>query len=376
MSIHDDLGVRRLVNADAMKTALGGTLMSPPVIDAMCQAAGAYVDMFELQRAVSGRVAALTRNEAAFVCTGASAGLVLSSLACMTGADLGLIGRLMERGPDVLLKREFVVQCGQRNPYDPVLSLTGARLVQIGNILQTFPWELEAAITDQTAGVLYFAGKHLGFGSMGLDEVVAIAHRAGVPVIVDAAAQLPPRENLWRLTERGADLVLFSGGKELRGPQSSGLIVGRRDLIEACEMHASPHQRLGRAMKVGKEEMLGLLAAVTWYLERDEAAESERCERVVADWVSSLSSIPGVTAERAFPGTDGRPLPRAIVSFDERLQLSGAGARDAMLAGEPAIAVAIAGPSAIYLNPELLRPGEEGMVLDRVIAVTHEIARG
>jgi len=321
-------------------------------------------------------VAALTRNEAAFVCTGASAGLVLSSLACMTGADLGLIGRLMERGPDVLLKREFVVQCGQRNPYDPVLSLTGARLVQIGNILQTFPWELEAAITDQTAGVLYFAGKHLGFGSMGLDEVVAIAHRAGVPVIVDAAAQLPPRENLWRLTERGADLVLFSGGKELRGPQSSGLIVGRRDLIEACEMHASPHQRLGRAMKVGKEEMLGLLAAVTWYLERDEAAESERCERVVADWVSSLSSIPGVTAERAFPGTDGRPLPRAIVSFDERLQLSGAGARDAMLAGEPAIAVAIAGPSAIYLNPELLRPGEEGMVLDRVIAVTHEIARG
>ncbi len=141
-------------------------------------------------------------------------------------------------------------------------------------------------------------------------------------------------------------------------------------------MNAAPHQRLGRAMKVGKEEMLGLLAAVTWYLERDEAAESERCERTVAFWVSSLSSIPGVAAERTFPGTDGRPLPRAIVSFDERLHLSGIGARDAMLAGEPAIAVAIAGPSAIYLNPELLRPGEEGAVLDRVIAVIHEFARG
>jgi uncharacterized pyridoxal phosphate-dependent enzyme len=369
MSIHDDLRVRRLVNADAMKTTLGGSLMPPPVVDAMRQAAGAFVDMFELQAAVSRRLAELTHNEAAFVCTGASAGLMLTTLACMTGPDLPLLGRLMDIGPEVLEKRDVVVQCGQRNPYDPAIRLVGGRIVQVGNILQTFPWELEAAITERTAAVMYFAGQHLGYGSLGLDEVVEIAHAAKVPVIVDAAAQLPPRDNLWRLAERGADLVLFSGGKELRGPQASGLIVGRRDLIEAVAMHAAPHQRLGRAMKVGKEEMLGLLAAVTWYLERDEAAELERCERVVAGWIDALSSLPGVSAERSHPGTDGRPLPRAVVRFDRALGLSGAAVRDAMLEGDPAIAIAIEGPAAVYLNPELLRPGEEDVVLDGLTAV-------
>jgi L-seryl-tRNA(Ser) seleniumtransferase len=335
----------------------------------MRQAAGAFVDMFNLQDTVARRLAELTRNEAAFVCAGASAGLMLTTLACMTGPNLQLIGRLMVAGPKVLAKREVVVQCGQRNPYDPVIRLAGGRLVQVGNILQTFPWELEAAITEHTAAIIYFAGRHLGYGSLGLDEVVEIARAAHVPVIVDAAAQLPPRDNLWRLTERGADLVLFSGGKELRGPQASGLVVGRRELIEAVAMHAAPHQRLGRAMKVGKEEMLGLLAAVTWYLEQDETAELERCEQVVVGWIDALPSLPGLSIERDFPGTDGRPLPRAVVRFGPMLGLSSVAVRDAMLAGNPAIAVAVAGPTAIYLNPELLRPGEEFVVLDGLRAV-------
>jgi D-glucosaminate-6-phosphate ammonia-lyase len=366
MSIHADLGVRPLVNADAMKTTLGGTLMPPAVVEAMCEGAGAFVDMFELQAAVSNRLAVLTRNEAAFVCTGASAGLVLTTLACMTGPDISAVGRLLQHGSDAIEKRDVIVQCGQRNPYDAAIRLAGGRIVQVGNILQTFSWELEAAVTERTAAVMYFAGRHLGFGCLGLDEVVAIAHARNVPVVCDAAAQLPPKENLWRLAERGADLVLFSGGKELRGPQSSGLIVGRRDLVEACAMHAAPHQRLGRAMKVGKEEMLGLLAAVQWYLDRDEARELAECDRIIAGWIDALSSIAGVSAERDFPGTDGRPLPRAIVRFNPTRRLPGAAVRDAMLDGQPAIAVAIAGPDAIYLNPELLRPGEEQVVLDRL----------
>lgn len=371
MTTYEDLGIRPLINANSMKTTLSGTLMPPPVVEAMREAATCFVDMFELQAAVSARLATLTRNEGALVCTGASAGLVLTSLACMTGADLGAIARLIAHGPKAVPKREIIVQCGQRNPYDPALRLAGARLIQVGNTLQTFAWELEAAITDQTAAVVYFAGGHLGFGSLPLDDVVRIAHAAGVPVIVDGAAQLPPRENLWRFTERGADLALFSGGKELRGPQSSGLIVGRKELIEACSMHASPHQRFCRSMKVGKEEMMGLLAAVTCYLEGDEEAERGRCEQIVGDWVTSLSSIGGVSAVRDFPGTDGRPLPRAIVSFNGR-QLSGEEARLALLRGDPAVAVATAGPVAIYLNPELVQPGEEAVVLRRVAAIAEE----
>jgi uncharacterized pyridoxal phosphate-dependent enzyme len=369
MPMREDLGVKELINADSMKTLLGGTLMAPSVLDAMRNAAESYVDMHELQRAVGKRLANLTHNEAAFVCTGASAGLILATLACITGRDMNMVGTAIRDGVASFPRRDFVVQCGHRNPYDPAIVLAGGRLVQVGNVLQTFAWELEAAITPATAGVLYFAGKHLGFGALELEEVVRIAHAADVPVIVDAAAQLPPQENLWSFTKRGADLVIFSGGKELRGPQASGLIVGRRDLIEACALHASPNQRLARAMKVGKEEMLGLLAAVELYMTQDDADELARCERIVTEWVDALGSLPGVSAERSFPGTDGRPLPRAVISFDSSMGLTGASVQAALLSGRPAIAVAVADPRAIYLNPELLRTGEEKTVLDRVSQV-------
>jgi L-seryl-tRNA(Ser) seleniumtransferase len=375
LPIHEDLGVRRLVNADSMKTSLGGTLMPEPVVAAMGEAASAFVDMFDLQRAVSARIAALTHNEAAHVCTGASAGLVLSALACMTGKDLRLIGRLLLHGPEGLPRRQLIVQCGQRNPYDPALRLAGAQLVQVGNILQTFPWELEAAISDQTAGVVFFAGRHLGYGSLEFDEVVEIAHRSNVPVIVDAAGQLPPRENLWQFTERGADLVVFSGGKGLRGPQASGVILGRRELIEACALHASPHQRLARALKVGKEEMIGLLVAIETYLGQDEAEERVRCERIVDLWVRKIKAIRGMSATRDFPGTDGLPLPRAVVALDPGFPLSGPDLSAQMLAGDPSVAVAVAGARAVYLNPQLLRPGEEEAVLEALAAAGRRGAR-
>jgi L-seryl-tRNA(Ser) seleniumtransferase len=338
----------------------------------MCRAAGSFVDMAELQQAVGKRIAHITRNEAAFVSSGASSALVLASLACMTGPDLKVIANVMRDGIGSLARRDFVVQCGHRNPYDPSIQLAGGRLVQVGNVLQTFDWELEAAIVPTTAAVFYFAGAHLGFGALSFEEVVRIAHKANVPVVVDAAAQLPPKSNLWSFTDRGADLVIFSGGKELRGPQASGLIVGRQNLIDACTLHASPNQRLARAMKVGKEEMLGLLAAVELYLDQDEGDELARCERIVADWISGLNEVPALAAERDYPGTDGRPLPRAVVRFDPSTGLGSSQVQAALLSGEPHIAVAVAGPNAVYLNPELLRPGEEKSVIDRVSQIARD----
>jgi D-glucosaminate-6-phosphate ammonia-lyase len=363
MGIYESLGVRRVINADARLTRLGGSLMPAPVLKAMDEAAGSYVDMYALQRQVGRRLAALTHNEAAYVCTGASAGLFLATLACMVGADYGALARW----PDGL-KHEVVVHCAHRIPYDPAVRLAGARLVEVGNALQTFPWELEAAIGERTAAVLYIAGAHLSRGALALGETVAIAHARGVPVIVDAAAQLPPPENLWYFTrDQGVDLAIFSGGKDLCGPQASGIIVGRADLIEACAANGSPNQFLGRPMKVGKEEMVGLLAAVEWYLGQDHAARMAGYEAIVRFWIESVADLPGVAAQRDFPNEAGRPLPRLLMTFDPAVcGLSGADVRRSLWEHDLPIAVAPAGTAGIYLTPDTLEPGEEEIVAERL----------
>jgi L-seryl-tRNA(Ser) seleniumtransferase len=364
MDTYTTLGVRRVINADARLTRLGGSLMADPVRAAMDAAARSYVDMFELQAAVSARLAVLTRNEAAHVCTGAAAGLFLSMIACAVGADTHKIARL----PDLGERDEVIIHCAHRIPYDLAARLAGVRLVQIGNALQTAPWELEAAISPRTAAVLYIAGAHLARGALPLPEVVAIAHASGVPVVVDAAAQLPPPENLWRFTrEQGADLAIFSGGKDLCGPQASGMIVGRADLVAACAAHSSPNQRLGRPMKVGKEEMVGLLAAVELYLGIDHVARIASLERAVERWVDALDDGDGVRARRDFPNEAGQPTPRAVITLDKaRCGLSGAELRQRLWESDPRVAVALAGDDAISISPDTLGPGEESLVVEQI----------
>jgi L-seryl-tRNA(Ser) seleniumtransferase len=363
------LGLRRVVNADARLTRLGGSLMPPEVVAAMAEAASGYVDMHELQLHVGRRLAELTGNEAAFVTTGAAAGLVVATLACTVGADLQAVARMLEGHPPA--KNEVVIHRAHRIPYDPAVLLAGARLVEVGNALQTFPWELEAALSERTALVLFVAGDHLAAGALGLAETVAIAHARGVPVVVDAAAQLPPVENLWRFSrDLGADLVVFSGGKELRGPQASGLLVGRADLIEGCRVHGSPHQRLGRPMKVGKEEMVGLLAAVERYLALDHSARFTGFEATVARWLAACADLPGVAAAREFPNEAGQPVPRLRLTFDPaHTDLTGPEAQRRLWEGTPAIAVALAGPHAISLTPDCLDGDDEALVADRLVAL-------
>ncbi len=339
MGIYESLGLRRIINADARLTRLGGSLMPEPVLAAMREAAGSYVDIFELQRRVGRRLADLTHNEAAYVCTGASAGLFLATLACMTGDDLPAIARLPRVRPP---RHEVIVHRAQRIPYDPAVELAGATLVEVGNALQTFEWEFEAAIGERTAAVLYIAGEHLSRGALPLPETIRLAHQHGIPVIVDAAAQLPPVESLWHFTrDLGADLAVFSGGKDLRGPQASGLIVGRADLIEACYENGAPHQRLGRPMKVGKEEMVGLLTAVELYLRQDHAARLAGFEQMVAGWVQALSGCAGVTARRDFPNEAGQPTPRVYIEFDPSLAgITAEAVWQHLWSGDPAIAAA------------------------------------
>jgi L-seryl-tRNA(Ser) seleniumtransferase len=369
MGVYERLGMRRVINADATLTRLGGSLMPTHVLDAMREAAGSFVDMYELQQVVGKRLAALTRNEAAYVSSGAAAGLVLATLAAMTGGDLPTIARLIETGEAA--KDEVIIHRGHRIPYDPAIRLAGARIVEVGNRVQTFPWELEAAITPRTAMVFYAAGVHLASGALPLAETVEVAHAHEIPVVVDAAAQLPPTENLWRFTrELGADLAVFSGGKDFHGPQASGLLVGTEAMIAAIAVNGSPHQRLARPMKVGKEEVIGLLAAVERYVDEDWQDRARRYEATVERWIECFADLPGLSASRLFPNEAGQPTPRCRVAFAAETGLSGAEAVRLLWEGDPRIAVSVDGPDAISMTPELLDEGDESILLDRIAALT------
>lgn len=353
-----DLGVRGVINAAATLTRLGGSLMPPVVLEAMTRAAGEFVDLNELQVKVGERLSELTGNEAAYVSSGAAGGILLTVAACLAGTDPERMAVL----PDVstLPRNEVIIQRAQRNGYDFAARQTGARIIEIEGTEEA----LDEALNERTACVLYFAGAHFAVDALPLEPVVELAHRRGVPVIVDAAAQIPPLANLWHFTrDCGADAAILSGGKGLRGPQASGLVVGRKDIIEGCRANGNPNHAIGRPMKVGKEEMMGLLAAVEWALEQDEPGLIAGYETSVQRWIEGLDGIPGVRAERVFPSEAGQPHGRAVVHL-------GAGARlrrdqlvDALWNRRPRIAVSTVGQDAIALNPQTLRPGEDEVVL-------------
>lgn len=367
MSIYEELGLRPVINANATLTRLGGSVMPPEVVEAMVEASKHFVDLHELQTVVGRRLAELTRNEAAFVSSGAAAGLALATAACVAGSDLAAIARL----PDCTgLKDEVIVHKSHRNGYDHGVRMVGVKLVEIGYGQSAAEWELEAAISDKTAAVFWFQGAMTGHGDIPLARVIEIANARGVPVVVDGAAQVPPTENLWKWTQMGAALAVFSGGKDLRGPQPTGLVVGRKDLIEAIRVNSSPNHSLGRPMKVGKEEMVGLLKAVELYLQIDQDARASQDEETVIGWCHALNQVDGVTAARSFPNEAGQPLPRARVDFDAaRLGLSRDQIMAKLLAGEPSISVAPAGDGGVYLNPMTLADGEETVVLERLLAI-------
>ncbi|MGW0202165.1 aminotransferase class V-fold PLP-dependent enzyme [Nonomuraea sp. NPDC003201] len=356
-------GVRPVINASATLTALGGSLMPPSVLKAMTEGAAHFVDLPELHDHVGERLAALTRNEAACVTSGAAAAITLTVASC--------VGEPAQAFP---ADAEVVMFAGQRNGYDYAARLTGARIVAAGPSIE----ELRAALVRRPACVLWFAGAHYAADALPIEEVIRVAREpastpAGppaVPVIVDAAAQIPPVSSLWRFTtELGADAVIFSGGKGLRGPQSSGLVLGKRWIVDRCRAHASPNQQIGRGMKVGKEELLGLYAAVEWTLEQDEEALLAGYEQMVDRWIAGLREVPGVVAERGYPSEAGQPHGRAVIRVLTTSGWTRDGLVRALWDGDPRIAVGVSGvpDDAIALNPQTIEPGEDLVVLDALV---------
>lgn len=367
MGFYDDLKLQPVINAATTFTALGGSLMPDEVLAAMNDAAGSFVDMHELHLAAGKRLAELTNNESAYVTAGCAAALVLAVLGIRTGGDPAAITTFPGRDE---APHEVIMHAAHRIPYDSAIALSGATIRQIGNIQQTFDWELEGAITEKTAAVLYVAGSHLPQVALPLEDVVRIAHAHGIPVIVDAAAQLPPVENLWRFTrEIGADIVVFSGGKALRGPQASGFMLGRADLIEAARQNGAPYQRWARAMKAGKEEIAGLVAAVERFILLDHNALHQQWLETVEEWHTAFSGVPGVMASIDPHNEAGQPVPRLHIAIDDPARAAATLVH--LETATPRVAVlpdrANGVPRGLWLSPDLLREGEAEIVRHVVV---------
>ncbi|UCD82873.1 MAG: aminotransferase class V-fold PLP-dependent enzyme [Desulfobacterales bacterium] len=366
MNIYRTLGIRELINAEGTITRLGGCVMDPAVVKAMAEAARSFVDLNQLLAKAGQHVAGLLGVQAAYITSGAAAGLTLSTAACITGTDPAKIRQL----PDLraIEKSEVLIQKSHRNGYDHAVRQTGVKIVEFGLIKETYPWELRAAISEKTAAIVHFL-EFENHRNLALPEVIAIAKEKEIPVIVDAAAELPPVQNLSRFYHMGADFTVFSGGKDIGGPQSSGLIVGRRDLIACCALNANPNYSIGRTMKAGKEEIAGLVTALELYLQQDFAAEEQLWEDMVAFMVEALADVPGVHARRVAPSEPGvQPnwIPRMYLDWDKKvIPLDREEVKSRLLQADPAVAVGKTS-SGLFVNPQTLVSGQEKIVAQRL----------
>ena len=276
--VYRALGVRPAINVSGTTTGYGGTKLRREVMEAMNSAASVLVDVHELNARAGEIIAGIVGAEAAFVSSGSAGGLILQAAAVMAGNDPAKMAQL----PDATgMKNEIIIQNCQRFAYDQAYRAAGAKLVGVGEGRRCHLWQLEAAYNDRTAAVAYLFAPFYSRKALTLPEVVESAHARGIPVIVDAASTLPPRANLTAALQQGADMVILSGGKGVRGPQGTGILAGRKDLIEAAAANASPNQFIGRGMKVAKEEIVGLVAALRIFVEEDEEAETERYTAIV-----------------------------------------------------------------------------------------------
>jgi len=321
--------VRPFINAAGTYTALTASLIPQEVATAMHEASRQYVSLGELHQAAGERIASLVGSEAALVTSGCAAALTQATAACVCGSDVDAIRQI----PDTTgLKNQVILQKSHRFGYDHAIRNVGVDLVEIET-----RQELEAAISEKTA-MLFFLNFANDQGQIDREEFASLGQKTGIPTLIDAAADLPPVENLRIFTEMGFDLAAFSGGKGLRGPQCSGLLLGRRDLVDAAYLNGSPHSNsVARIAKVGKEEIMGLTRAVELYVEKDHEAEWNEWESRVRTIIAGVSDIPGVTANQFVPHI-ANEVPHVAITWDStRINLTRDDVANALREGEPRI---------------------------------------
>src|SRR5262245_39512423 len=363
-SVYQALGVKHVINATGTVTMLGGSLMPPEVVAAWTDAAKHFVNLLELQDRVGDRIAKLIGVEAAMVTTGAAGALLLGTAAAVTRGDPRLIKRL----PDTEgARNEVLLQKAHHSCYDNQLTDVGVRLIEVETAA-----DVKRAIGAKTA-LMFFMNFAEADGKIGRAEWVELARRHKVPALLDAAADVPPVERLSEYTKQGFDLVAFSGGKALRGPNDTGLLLGRKALIEAAKRNANPHcGTIGRMMKVGKEDMVALLAAVERFVRLDHKAEWREWERRLGVIEAALKDIPTVRCERIVPPIANH-VPHLLIFWDEkRVKVTREHLTKDLAEGDPPIQigrVSGTGDKGILISVFVLQESEDRMVADRL----HEI---
>jgi D-glucosaminate-6-phosphate ammonia-lyase len=378
VGVYEALGVRPVINATGYVTRLGGSLMLPEVVDAMAEAARSFVSMAELEAAAGRVIAELTGAEAGYVTSGAAAGLTLAAATCIAGADRDRINRL----PDTCgVPHTIVIPGPHRDSYDRCFRVAGARTLTAGTPDTCTIDDLNRAIDDDTVAVAWFSTYE---AALSLEEVVTVARARGVPVIVDAAVALPPPENLRRFIAEGADLVSFSAGKDMRGPQTAGFLAGRLDLIAPLPLHhqdfaandgvweigpelLSPGHGLARPMKVGKEELVGAVVALRLYAARDHSAELAAQRRAAQEIAAAITDIPHIVVTT---GRDQTPGDWVRVQLTPGVApLTAAEVVERLARGEPRIMVAasvLGPPHTVTIGTATLQAGEAAEVARRL----------
>jgi uncharacterized pyridoxal phosphate-dependent enzyme len=376
----EELGIKGVINATGCLTVLGGSVLDDEVLDAIREASKVYLDMPRLHEKVGAFVAGLTGAEDAYITCGGAAGLALVAGACITRGDTGAMSKLPRTAG---MRNQIIVHRPHRNQYDNALEIAGAKIIEIGSDEGCTVEDLRSAITEDTCAVVYFAYDPQP-GVLPLEDVIKVARERQIPVAVDAAAELPPPDNLRKYLRMGADIVVFSGGKDIGAPNDTGVILGRRDIISTCrrlgphsyEM-AGPRTRtyLGRPMKTSKEDILAFAVALRRYLQNtDHDRRMAGWEKMVDLLLAALSTT-GYPARKLVPEFDGRQ-PRPLIVPRVEIQTRGMPMQareivEKLRAGEPEIFAYDIGEN-LYINPHCLKDGEEEIVASRLVKVLAE----
>ncbi len=355
---YKELGLRTFINAAGTYTSLTGCLIREEAVDAYNYASGQYVALDELQDKVGARIAELIGVEAATVTAGAASAITLGTAGVLSGLDAKKASQIPNDLSD--MKTEVIMQKSHVIGYAHAIKNCGVKIITVEDRK-----ELEEAINDQTA-MLWFLNAHNNIGKIKYKEFIEVGKKYNIPMMNDCAADVPPVENLWKYTDMGFDLVCFSGGKGLRGPQSCGLLLGRKDLIQAARLSAPPRgDTVGRGMKVNKEEILAMMVAVENYLERDHDKDWKLWESQIKLISDSAQAVPGVETEIHVPDIANH-VPSLKVRWDQdKVKTTPNEVRQALRDGHPSIET-VGGSESVNITTWMMNPGEERIVARRI----------
>lgn len=358
--IVSELGFRTFINAAGNYTVLTGSLMTPEVMEAIDAASKKYIRLDEVQDKVGARIAALCRAEAATVTAGCWSALVLGMAGVLTGMDTKKVAQLpFLEGTG--MKSEVLLQKSHSVGYDHALSNAGVKLIMVET-----REELEKAINEKTA-MLWFLNREAPKGKIQHEEWVEVAKKHNIPCMIDIAADVPPVENLWRFNDMGFDLVAISGGKAMCGPQSAGILMGKKALIDAARLSASPRSGIARGHKINKEEIIGMYVALDNYIKRDHAKEWKMWEERVALIQNAISSVPGVSTEVFVPPVDNHNPSLRITWDPAKVKVTKEKLGENLRMGSPAIEViSWEADNTVRLTVFMLQNGEDKIVAKRL----------